>query len=207
MAKGLRQRWENLPTDAPPGAGCPPNRWKGSRASQTLPTDADKRYITLVIANYGAFERNGITVLPITKFGRLLRDGLVHRRGLPRDARLSKPDCTRIERPSPHLSSVAERHSRRRSLRSKLTKSSKERSGDASSRRSFRRHSAGRASRRAFSSELGTCIAVLVESSHAGFDGAANAQAPSASSQSNQPSGAYTVRAENDVVSACSSLN
>ena len=150
MAKGLRQRWENLPTDTPPGAGCPPNRWKEYRASQTLPTDADKRYITLVIANYGAFERNGITELPITKFGGFYATGWYIGGGNP-----GTHGCPSLTAPvSNDLPPPVQRG--RTTLQATLVaiqahKSSKERSGDTSSRRSFRHHSAGRASRRAFS--------------------------------------------------------
>ncbi len=68
MAKGLHDRFEALPTDTPPGAGCPPNLWKQYRSSGKVPDDSDPRYITLVIANYGDFSKSGITVIPLTKF-------------------------------------------------------------------------------------------------------------------------------------------
>ena len=65
MAKGLRARFEDPP---PTGAACPPNRWREYRSAGTLPTTADKRLVTLVIANFGEFDDQGIKPLPITKF-------------------------------------------------------------------------------------------------------------------------------------------
>ena len=65
MSKGLRARFED---PEPTGANCPPNRWALYRSTGTLPTSADKRLITLIIANYGEFDDQGIKPLPITKF-------------------------------------------------------------------------------------------------------------------------------------------
>jgi hypothetical protein len=68
LAKGLHDRFEALQTDSPPGAGCPPNRWVQYRSQGIVPTSSDPRYVVLVIANYGEFDAQGNTVLPITKF-------------------------------------------------------------------------------------------------------------------------------------------
>jgi hypothetical protein len=63
LAKGLHDRFE-----APTGANCSPNLWPEFRESGEVPPVTDKRYVTLVIAEYGAFEGQGNFVLPITKF-------------------------------------------------------------------------------------------------------------------------------------------
>ena len=68
LARGLRDRLENGPTDTPPGADCPPNRWVEYRSQGIVPPQGDPRYVTLVIANYGQFDAQGNSVLPITKF-------------------------------------------------------------------------------------------------------------------------------------------
>ncbi len=68
LAKGLHDRLEALPTDTPPGAGCPPNLWKQYRSQGKVPDGSDPRYMELVIANYGEFNKQGISVLPITKW-------------------------------------------------------------------------------------------------------------------------------------------
>jgi len=64
MAKGLRQRFE----DPAPGRDCPPNEWANFRSTGDLPKPEDPRWVTLVVAEYGTFDPQGITVLPITKF-------------------------------------------------------------------------------------------------------------------------------------------
>lgn len=64
MAKGLRQRFE----DPAPGFDCPPNQWAQYRATGDIPPPEDKRWVTLVVSEYGTFDPQGITVLPITKF-------------------------------------------------------------------------------------------------------------------------------------------
>lgn len=65
LAKGLHDRFE---APAPGGADCSRNAWVDFRTSGEIPPVTDKRYITLVIAEYAAFEKSGITVIPITKF-------------------------------------------------------------------------------------------------------------------------------------------
>ena len=64
MARGLRQRFE----DPDPGFDCPPNLWAHYRSTGDVPPPEDKRWVTLVMAEYGSFDPQGITVLPITKF-------------------------------------------------------------------------------------------------------------------------------------------
>lgn len=64
MSRGLRQRFE----DPAPGFDCPPNRWAEYRALGEVPPPEDERWVTLVVAEYGTFDPQGITVLPITKF-------------------------------------------------------------------------------------------------------------------------------------------
>jgi len=65
LAKGLHDRFE---APAPTGADCSRNAWADFRTSGQIPPVSDKRYVTLVIAEYATFEKSGITVLPITKF-------------------------------------------------------------------------------------------------------------------------------------------
>ena len=64
-SKGLAARFEDGP---PEGASCPPNLWDTYRLNGELPPSDDPRVVTLVIAEYGEFDSEGIKVLPITKF-------------------------------------------------------------------------------------------------------------------------------------------
>jgi len=65
MSKGIAARFEDGP---PEGASCPPNLWDTYRLNDELPPSDDPRVVTLIIAEYGTFDSEGIKVLPITKF-------------------------------------------------------------------------------------------------------------------------------------------
>jgi len=77
MSMGLKARFE----DPAPGADCPPNLWDTYRLNNELPPSDDPRVVTLVIAEYGTFDSDGIKVLPITKFAGFYVTGWFTRSG------------------------------------------------------------------------------------------------------------------------------
>jgi hypothetical protein len=65
MAKGLHQRFE-VPFASV--GGCPPNQFAQFRTNNQLPPPTDPRWVSLIVTDFGAFNDQGVKIVPVNVF-------------------------------------------------------------------------------------------------------------------------------------------
>jgi hypothetical protein len=65
MAKGLQERFEAKFAST---GGCPPNQFAQFRTNNELPPSTDPRWVSLVVTDFGAFNDQGVKVVPVNVF-------------------------------------------------------------------------------------------------------------------------------------------